>query len=111
MIKKKAREIVEVLKNTNEFRVLQKVKANLERNSQLNRRVEQFMQDNAAACKRPAAGGKFRKEELEKNFDEMMKIPEIAAYFMAGQKFDYSVMHLHQLIDGLIEQALEEKNR
>lgn len=108
MIEKKAREIIEELKITNEFRVLKKAKDNLERNSQLKKLVDQFFQNNAEAYKRSDARGKAQKEEFKRKFDEMMQIPEIAGYFNAGRKFDYAVMQLHQLIDRLIEQALEE---
>lgn len=108
MIEKKAREIVEELKITNEFRVLKQAKDNLERNSKLKKRVDQFFQDNAEVYERSDYAGKAQKEEFKRKFDEMMRIPEIAAYFNAGQKFDYAVIQLHQLIDRLIEQTLEE---
>lgn len=107
MFEKKAREIVEELKNTNEFNVLKKAKDNLDRNSQLKRRVDQFSHDHAEMCGRPDGVGKLQKEELERKFDEMMRVPEIAAYVKAGQKFDDAVTHLHQFIDELIDQALE----
>lgn len=110
MFEKKLREIVEELKNTNEFYVLKKAKDNLDRNSQLKRRVDQFSHDHAEICRRPDGGGKLQKEELERKFDEMMRVPEIAAYVKAGQKFDDVVTHLHQLIDELIDQALEGRN-
>lgn len=110
MFEKKVREVVEELKNTKEFNVLKKAKNNLDRNSQLKRRVEQFSHDHAEICRRPDGGGKLQQEELERKFDEMMRVPEIATYVKAGQKFDDMVTHLHQLIDELIDQALEESS-
>ncbi|SDF02541.1 YlbF family regulator [Sporolituus thermophilus] len=111
MLENKAKEIVEELKKTNEFKALKQAKDTLERNSQLKRRVEQFSLDHAKAYQRTDGGGKFPIEELERRFNELMQVPEIAAYFKAGQKFDNVVMKLHELIDELLEQALAGSNR
>ncbi|MDF2500792.1 MAG: hypothetical protein K0Q77_1506 [Anaerosporomusa subterranea] len=111
MIERKAREIVEEFKRTNDFKVLKQAKDSIERNSQLKRRVEQFSHAHAEVCRKPGGRSKVQTEELEREFDEMMQVSEIAVYFKAGQKFDTAVLELHELIDELLDQALEESNR
>lgn len=109
MLEDKVREIVDALKKSREFRILQQAHENLEKNSQYKRRVEKFMQDNAMLCRQSGGVGQSFQEDLERNYLEMMQVPELAAYFKAVEQFNHKVEQLQQHMYDLIEQALEEK--
>lgn len=110
MIEKIAREAVTQLQKTDEFKMLQDTMRNLEKNYQSKLCVDQFSKDHSEALKKPDGGGKQIQDGLERRFHKMMQVPEIAAYIKAGQKFDYIVTDLHQLIDKMIDEVLDKTN-
>lgn len=110
MIEKMAKEVVVWLRSTSEFKLLQQAIKRLEKNRQSKQCVEQFSLDHAKAMEQPDGAGKHLKDILEKRFEKMMQVPEIAAYIKAGQQFDCVVTELHHHIDKLIDEALDERN-
>jgi cell fate (sporulation/competence/biofilm development) regulator YlbF (YheA/YmcA/DUF963 family) len=110
MMEKKSKEIVEALTKTNEFKALKQAMIDLDKNKQSKMSIEQFSKDHTEVCSQPDGGEKHQKENLERRFDKMMQVPEIAAYIRAGQKFDVVLTELHHRIDMLVDEALEERN-
>ena len=101
MLEAKLRELVELLVNTEEFSVLKLARANLEKNVAAGTRVEQYFRD---AASRPSGGPKH--EEAGRQFEQLMLVPEIAAYFTAGRKFERMMLEIHHRLNWMIDREL-----
>lgn len=108
MIEKKIQDVVEELKNTPEFHALKQARSKLEKDTELKKRVEQFLEDNTRFLGQPGGGSDSRYNELGKRFAELSKTPVAAAFFEAGRSFETKVTQLYRLMNDLIENALEE---
>lgn len=109
MIEKRIKDIVEELKSTPEFLAFKQAQSKLAKDSELKKRVEQFLEDNARLLGQPGGRSTARYNEMNERFAELSKIPEAAAYFEAGRDFEAMAARLYQFMDDLIGKALRNK--
>lgn len=106
MLQNKVREIVTNLTASEEFQKLKEARRRIEKNSLLKNKMDQYFHANAEAYGNPAG---HSENSMRKRFEEITSVPEIAAYFEAGHKFDKMVVELHHLLDDLVEEELAKK--
>jgi len=107
MVEELAKQAVRGLVRTGEFEALKQAKSRLEKNTQAKKSLEQFHHEKD--CAEQSAVSKPDMRTLKNQFDELLKNPDIAAYYKAGLGFSYMVARFHHLIDMLIKQQLEDK--
>lgn len=103
-----AKQVFQQIIKTDEYGAMRDAKDNLDKVQKAKEYLSQFQRDNEKMCKKRNELPEQEISEIKKRFEEMMQIPEVAAYFAAGQKLEFMLTYLYGYIDKMVGHALEE---
>lgn len=105
----KAKELAEAIKATAEFAELRQAKSVIDRDRNLKTGLDSFnkKQTELYNSKLPVKEMETRVAELNKNFGELAKIPEVDKYLKASKKFNDLVGKIYSSINNGIESGLK----
>lgn len=99
-INKKAKEFASYIKNTDEFKYMNKYKSELDKNKQLKRQLDSFIN------KKNSIYSNYRSEdipekigELNQDFEKFFQITLVSNYMQATRSFNIMMEKLYKVIE------------
>jgi cell fate (sporulation/competence/biofilm development) regulator YlbF (YheA/YmcA/DUF963 family) len=100
--------LTESIKTTREFIELKKAKENINQHKELKNELDDFQkrQKEIGANNKPSKQLEIEMVELNKRFNKLSKIPEVARFLKAGKEFNNMMGTIYKKISDSLESEL-----
>ena len=104
----KAWEFVDAIKDTKEFKELLQAKSHIEQNSSLKSQVREFNKrlSSIYSSNNSAKVIESKASELNKQFENLSKIPEVQRFLKASKEFNTMMIKVYKTMNESVEEEL-----
>ena len=99
-INQKAKEFASYIKNTNEFKYMNKCKVDIEKNRSLKKQFDSYINNKHSIYSRYSIDdASYKIKSLNKEYDTFFNLPLVSNYMKATQEFNNMMENLYKTIE------------